>query len=96
MVPSSESEGKSETPFDLSPFVATLTSVVVPAVRSRTNTSGLESASAGSRLVAFESNATLLPSAEIVDPPRPESEFALVSLLETLASVVVPVLRSRT
>ena len=35
-VPSAESEGKSESPFEFVPLVDTLTRVVVPATRSRT------------------------------------------------------------
>src|SRR3954447_2317508 len=68
----------SESPLDFAPDapVARLARVVVLAPRSRTNTSDLVSASAGTRLVALDLNATRLPSAEIEGPDEPPEPFA--------------------
>ena len=96
--PSAEIAGSEELPSPLAPVapVARLTSVVVFACRSRTNTSVIASVSSGCRFEASDSNATERPSAEIAD--RMERPFALAPVAPSarLTSVVVFACRSRT
>src|SRR3954469_19389906 len=78
--PSAEIDGPPwKPPFPSTPAapVARLTSVVTPAPRFRTNTSGCESlARPAARLPAFDQNATTFPSAEIDGSPETASPCA--------------------
>jgi len=80
--------------FACRPEVATLASLVVARVRSRTKTSGFPFASPGTRLLDQEVNATKRPSAEIAGDPL--SPPPCTHGVPKLARVVVPAPRSRT
>jgi hypothetical protein len=70
------------------PVELTDTLVVAPVRRSRTNTSTSPSVSPGTRLEAYEANATNLPSAETAGDSLPAFACAPVELTDT--RVVVP------
>src|SRR5262249_8367545 len=95
--PSAEIEGCEEAPSPLAPAPpARLTRLVVLVCKSRTNTSGARSPSAGSRFVARESKATKRPSAEIGAAEEALFPSAPAAPPARLTSVVVFVCRSRT
>ena len=77
-----------------SPALETLTRSVVPACRSRTNTSKCPVVSPGTRLVAADMKAMKRPSALIAGLKLSPSPWALA--LETLTRSVLPAWRSRT
>src|SRR5688500_4980090 len=80
----------------LVPEAGTVTSVVTPVLRLRTKTSSIVPlGSLATRLLAFECQATTLPSALMLG----EADWLLAPLVPetgTLTSVVTPVLRLRT
>ena len=76
------------------PSESTLTRTVVPACKSRTNTSLFKFVSSGTRLLARLSNATQRPPAEIEGQLPPLSAGSPSEL--TLARSVIPACRSRT
>jgi hypothetical protein len=96
--PSAETAGKPEKSFPLAPAApaARLTSAVVFACRSRTNTSAISSPSSGCRFDALEWKATKRPSAETAGKPEKPLPLAPVAPVARLTSVVVPASRSRT
>ena len=75
------------------PAESTLARVVSPVDRLCTNTSRLAFVSSATRLVAKDSNATLVPSPLIAGPSRPLPLLPLAWLpaLSTLARVITPV-----
>src|SRR5438445_6238564 len=92
--PSAEIAGTQLAPFPCAPWEATLTRLVLPALRSRTNTSLAPFVSPPTRLLALDRNATKRPSAEIGAAKL--SPLACAPWELTLTRVVLPVLRSRT
>src|SRR5438552_3772355 len=92
--PSAEIDGGKLVPLPCAPCEATLTRLVLPAFRSRTNTSLAPFVSPPTRLLALDRNATKRPSAEIGAAKL--SPLACAPWELTLTRVVLPVLRSRT
>jgi len=99
--PSAEIDGRTLSPIPCLPSLVTLTRVVVPASRSRTNTSrarlvsvDLPSMPGFSRLVAADSKATILPSPLMTG--RAHSPLACTSLGPTSTRIVSWVWRSVT
>src|SRR5256885_1385746 len=92
--PSAEIDGGKLVPLPCAPWEATLTRLVLPALRSRTNPSPAAFPSPAARLAAPEWKATKGPSAEIGGAKLAPLACAPWEL--TLTRVVLPVLRSRT
>jgi hypothetical protein len=86
--------GRVPSPSPWTPFVARLAITVVPAARSRTNTSNRPFESPGTRFVANEANATRFPSA-LIEGVALEL-FPSVSFEATLTTSVVRVVNART
>ena len=95
-MPSGDHTGPNESPLpEADPAVLTDTRVVVPATKSRTNTSRPVSVSSGSRSDASLKKATLVPSGDhtgLNELPLPEAVPAVL----TDTRVVVPATTSRT
>src|SRR2546428_31025 len=92
--PLAEIDGTKLAPFPCAPCEPTLTRVVLPALRSRTNTSLTPFVSPPTSLAALDKKATKRPSAEIEGPSL--SPLPCAPWESTLTRVVFPVLRSRT
>src|SRR2546428_83045 len=92
--PLAEIDGTKLAPFSCAPWESTLTRLVLPALRSRTNTSLAPFVSPPTRLVAIELKATKRPSAEIEGTTL--SPFSCAPWESTLTRLVLPALRSRT
>src|SRR5947208_3247239 len=92
--PSAEIDGGKLVSLPCVPCEATLTRLVLPALRSRTNPSPAPFLSPATSLLAHDRNATNRPSAEI-DAAK-LSPLACAPWESTLTRWVLPVLRSRT
>src|SRR5439155_16786291 len=92
--PLAEIDGTKLAPFPCAPWESTLTRLVLPAFRSRTNTSLAPFVSPPTRLLALDRNATKRPSAEIDAAKLSPLPCAPSEL--TLTRVVLPVFRSGT
>src|SRR2546422_463512 len=92
--PSAEIDGGKLVSLPCVPCEATLTRLVLPALRSRANTSLAPFVSPPTRLLALDRNATNRPSAEIGAAKL--SPLACAPWELTLTRLVLPVFRSRT